>query len=144
MTDHPQAACEGINRITGASFKFECDKKLVPLLKELNEAGIITLYSCQGNPKDPIDVPYLMIKNLGTEVRYKGKKFYYLFTAIDIIKRHWKNKHIGSYFHIYTGNIIFRCCKTRKQLRMVSDDNWNSDYKRVWKNKHQLEGDQNE
>lgn len=132
MTDHVQALCEGTNNLTGTRFKFECDKKLVPLLKELNEAGIITTYSCQGNPTDPIDPPYISIRNIGSVVNRNGKKFYYLFTAVSILKQHWKNKYVGSYMNLYTGDIIFRACKTKKQLKAVSESHFDSERKHVW------------
>ena len=38
---------------------FEVDEKMLPIIKQLNENGIETLYSCQGGENDR---PYVLIK----------------------------------------------------------------------------------
>ena len=47
-TDHKQVVIEG-KRPSGAKWKLICDEEMVGVIKALNNAGISTLWSCQGS-----------------------------------------------------------------------------------------------
>ncbi len=53
----------------------QIDKKIRPLIKELNKVGLKTMYSCAGHiGKDRIFRPYVMINFKGKEISVRGNK----------------------------------------------------------------------
>ena len=58
MTYHKQTIIEGINPKYGP-YKIECDVKIANFIKKLNDLGVKTFYSCQGDYHG--DVPYIAI-----------------------------------------------------------------------------------
>lgn len=57
-TIHEQIAFSCIRN--GEEVEIECDKGIMPLIKDINEAGFITCYSCEGDER--LDA-YVGIKN---------------------------------------------------------------------------------
>lgn len=81
----------------GKEVKIECDKGIVPLIKELNEAGFATCYSCEGDDKKDA---YVVVKN----PRRKN-----LHIADEIVRKYyWHSKRRVTVEINLEGAIVFR------------------------------------
>ena len=106
-TNHDQVTCRGIVTATHKPFSFLCDRGVLRVLKELNEAGVVTLYSCQGNDPGSWLGPYLVFKNKGAKNAI---------CALSIIERHWKRYWVRTEVSAYNGNICVRAYRNKQCL----------------------------
>ena len=83
--------------VNGKTKMVECDEGIVPLVKELNEAGFPTSYSCQGDDEHE---SYVVIRNS----RHKN-----LMLAKDIVDKYFGGDGRAVTLHVnYDGRFIFR------------------------------------
>ena len=82
-TDHKQVLIKG-RRPDGTKFIFECDEQIAGLLKEINLAGVPTMFSCQDLQGDGTDVLQVMFSH---DVPWKDLK-----KAVDIIARRYPKR----------------------------------------------------
>ena len=81
---------------------FEVDEKMLPIIKQLNENGIETLYSCQG---DENKKPYVVIKSSD-----KVEIFIKTLLMVDFMARNEKMKQTNdNKYFVSEFDVIFDC-----------------------------------
>lgn len=81
----------------GKEVQIECDKGIAPLVRQLNEAGFATCYSCEGDEKRN---SYVVVKN----PRRKNPYF-----ADRIVRKfYWKSRRIVTVEITPEGALVFR------------------------------------
>lgn len=112
-THHKQVQVSG-RRPDGKYFSFSCDEKIAGLLKEINEAGVETVFSCQDWQKDKTNALQILFKH---EVSKEDLK-----KAADIITRRYPRRLVCMTQNAYFDPILVAV--SEKNLSKLSFSLW--------------------
>lgn len=83
-TYHPQTTVSGVNPKYG-SYSISCDEKMADVIRKINDLGVKTCWSCQGNDHDDDHAAYLVTEYL-TQRNFRN--------VIRILEKHWRDRYI--------------------------------------------------